>query len=207
MAEARTRIRKSPMSRVDTAWLRMERPTNLMMITGVMMFETPLDIKTLRKVIEQKFLSYPRFRQKAVDTPTGAFWQDDADFDLDWHVRLTALPGKGGKKELERLKSSVSVERLAEAMGVKLKRLGKDLHGLCPFHRDREPSLVITPSTNLWNCLGACRKGGSSIDWVMRAQGVSFRHAVELMREDLVGPAPVGGLKRSTTKKLPSPVG
>jgi WS/DGAT/MGAT family acyltransferase len=108
MAEARTRIRKSPMSRVDTAWLRMERPTNLMMITGVMMFETPLDIRTLRKVIETKFLAYPRFRQKAVDTPTGAFWQDDADFDLDWHVRLTALPGRGGKRELERLTSQMA---------------------------------------------------------------------------------------------------
>jgi len=108
MAEARTRIRKSPMSRVDTAWLRMERPTNLMMISGVMMFETPLDIKTLRKVIETKFLSYPRFRQKAVDTPTGAFWQDDEDFDIDWHIRLTALPGKGGKKELERLTSQMA---------------------------------------------------------------------------------------------------
>lgn len=108
MAEARARIRKSPMSRVDTAWLRMERPTNLMMISGVMMFETPLDIKTLRKVIESKFLSYPRFRQKAVDTPTGAFWQDDEDFDIDWHIRLTALPGRGGKKELERLTSQLA---------------------------------------------------------------------------------------------------
>ncbi|WP_290778481.1 wax ester/triacylglycerol synthase family O-acyltransferase [Arenimonas sp.] len=96
------------MSRVDTAWLRMERPTNLMMITGVMMFETPLDIKTLRKVIETKFLSYPRFRQKVLDTPTGAFWQDDQDFDIDWHIRLTALPGKGGKKELERLTSQMA---------------------------------------------------------------------------------------------------
>jgi WS/DGAT/MGAT family acyltransferase len=108
MAEARTRIRKSPMSRVDTAWLRMERPTNLMMISGVIMFETPLDIKTLRKVIESKFLSYPRFRQKAVDTATGAFWQVDDDFDIDWHIRLTALPGKGGKKELERLTSQLA---------------------------------------------------------------------------------------------------
>jgi WS/DGAT/MGAT family acyltransferase len=107
-AEPRRKNRRSPMSRVDTAWLRMERPTNLMMITGVMMFETPLDIRTLRKVIETKFLSYPRFRQKAVDTPTGAFWQDDADFDLDWHIRLTALPGKGGKKELERLTSQLA---------------------------------------------------------------------------------------------------
>jgi len=108
MAEARKKIRKTPMSRVDTAWLRMERATNLMMITGVMMFESPLDIRTLRKVIEQKFLAYPRFRQKAVDGPTGAVWQDDADFDLDWHIRLTALPGKGGKRELERLTSQLA---------------------------------------------------------------------------------------------------
>lgn len=108
MAEARKKHRKTPMSRVDTAWLRMERATNLMMITGVLMLESPLDIKTLRKVIEQKFLSYPRFRQKAVDGPTGAFWQEDADFDLDWHLHLTALPGKGGKRELERLTSQLA---------------------------------------------------------------------------------------------------
>jgi len=109
MAEAEEKVRRTPMSRVDTAWLRMERATNLMMITGVMMFETPMDIKTLRKVIQQKFLAYPRFRQKAVDTPTGgAFWQDDADFDLDWHVRLTALPGRAGKRELERFTSQMA---------------------------------------------------------------------------------------------------
>jgi len=87
--------------------------------------------------------------------------------------------------ELERLKREVSVERLAEARGVKLERRGSDLHGLCPFHEDREPSLVITPSKNLWHCLGACQAGGSVIDWVMRAEGVSFRHAVELLRADL----------------------
>ena len=108
MAEVRRKNRKVAMSRVDTAWLRMERPTNLMMITGVMMFESPLDLKTLRKVIETKFLAYPRFRQKAVDGPTGAFWQDDPDFDLDSHLHLTALPGRGGKRELERLTSQLA---------------------------------------------------------------------------------------------------
>ncbi len=105
---AKPKLQREPMSRVDTAWLRMERPTNLMMITGVMMFETPMDIKTLRRVIQQKFLAYPRFRQKAVDAPTGAFWQDDADFDLEWHVRLTALPGRAGKRELERFTSQMA---------------------------------------------------------------------------------------------------
>ena len=85
---------------------------------------------------------------------------------------------------LERLKRSVSVERLAEAAGVTLKPHGKDRIGLCPFHDDREPSLVITPSKNLWHCLGACQAGGSVVDWVMKAEGVSFRHAVELLQND-----------------------
>jgi DNA primase len=109
------------------------------------------------------------------------------------------------KSELERLKQEVSIERLAEARGVKLERHGADLLGLCPFHDDHEPSLVITPSKNLWHCLGACQAGGSVIDWVMRAEGVSFRHAAELLRVDL----PPEGLstkkppKISTTPKLP----
>jgi WS/DGAT/MGAT family acyltransferase len=102
------KLRREPMSRVDTAWLRMERATNLMMITGVMMLSTPMDIKTLRKVVEQRFLAYPRFRQKAVESPAGAYWETDRDFDLDWHIRLTALPGRAGKRELERLTSQLA---------------------------------------------------------------------------------------------------
>jgi len=106
--QEQSKPRREVMSRVDTAWLRMERPTNLMMITGVMMFDTPLSIEKFKKVIKQRFLAYPRFRQKAVDTPAGAWWQDDEDFDLDWHIRLTGLPGKAGKKELERLTSNLA---------------------------------------------------------------------------------------------------
>jgi DNA primase len=69
--------------------------------------------------------------------------------------------------EIERLKAEVSIERLAEARGIKLERRGPDLVGLCPFHEDHDPSLIITPGKNLWHCLGACRTGGSVIDWVM----------------------------------------
>jgi len=84
--------------------------------------------------------------------------------------------------EQERLKREVSVVRLAEARGVKLRRRGEELLGLCPFHDDKEPSLVINQAKNLWHCLGSCGEGGSVIDWVMKAEGVSFRHAVELLR-------------------------
>jgi DNA primase len=58
------------------------------------------------------------------------------------------------EEEIERLKREVSIERLAEARGVSLKRHGADLIGLCPFHDDHNPSLVISPQKNLWNCLG-----------------------------------------------------
>lgn len=102
------RGKRDAMSKVDTAWLRMESPTNLMMITGVLMFESRLDLAALKKLIAERFLAFRRFRQKAVDNGSSAAWETDKDFDLDWHVRLTALPGAAEKMELERLVSQLA---------------------------------------------------------------------------------------------------
>jgi len=112
------------------------------------------------------------------------------------------------EQEIERLKQEVSLERLVESQGIQLKRTGKDRIGHCPFHDDKTPSLVISPQKNLWHCLGACQTGGTVIDWVMKSQGVSFRHAVELLREDnpsLAAPV-VQTVKRSTVAKLDNPL-
>ena len=107
--------------------------------------------------------------------------------------------------ELEQLKTSVSLIALVEAKGIALVRHGADWHGHCPFHNDKTPSLVISPTKNLWHCLGACQIGGSVIDWVMKAEGVSFRHAVELLRNDL--PVSTDTIVRQSTKpKLAAPV-
>ncbi|WP_426107481.1 CHC2 zinc finger domain-containing protein, partial [Massilia sp. TSP1-1-2] len=109
--------------------------------------------------------------------------------------------------EIERLKNEVSVQQLAEARGIELKGQGNNLLGRCPFHADKTPSLVITPDKNLWHCLGACQAGGGPIDWVMRANGVSFRHAVELLRAAPDLAAGVGEpVKGSHTRKLAAPV-
>src|SRR5512141_2461034 len=97
-----------PMSNVDTAWLRMESPTNLMMITGVWMLGRRLSLKTLKRVITSRFLAYRRFRQKAVDDGGSAVWQTDTDFDIDWHVRRAELPGKGDKEALENFVSELA---------------------------------------------------------------------------------------------------
>jgi DNA primase catalytic core len=112
------------------------------------------------------------------------------------------------ESEVERLKKEISVQRLAESRGVKLTRQGADLVGKCPFHDDRTPSLVISPAKNLWHCLGACNEGGDVIQWVMRAEGVSFRHAVELLRADYLPLAaePIQPVKTCTVRKLPAPV-
>jgi DNA primase catalytic core len=107
--------------------------------------------------------------------------------------------------EKERIKREVSIQRLAEARGIKLRRVGKELIGLCPFHDDRNPSLNIDPAKNVWSCKGACGEGGDVFLWVMRAEGVSFNHAKELLRKNY---APSSGpvVKQSTVPKLPCPV-
>ena len=91
--------------------------------------------------------------------------------------------------ELERLKAEVSVERLVEASGITLARSGKDRLGKCPFHEDREASLVVTPDKNLFHCFG-CGAAGGPIDWVMKLQGLSFRAAVDHLRADQSLPSP-----------------
>ena len=105
--------------------------------------------------------------------------------------------------EIERLKTEVSLVRLVESSGVTLERRGADHVGRCPFHDDATPSLVVTPAKNLWRCFGACDVGGDAIAWVMKREGVSFRHAVELLKADYApdpGSAPVA---RSMVAKLP----
>ncbi len=95
--------------------------------------------------------------------------------------------------EIELLKNEVAVERLVEGAGIELKRSGKDLLGRCPFHADDTASLVVTPSKNLWHCFG-CQVGGGPIDWVMKKNGVSFQHAVEMLREGISSLAARGGV-------------
>jgi DNA primase catalytic core len=106
----------------------------------------------------------------------------------------------------ERIKREVSIQRLAEARGIKLRRSGKELIGLCPFHKDTKPSLNIDPVQNVWNCKGACGEGGDVIEWVKRIEGVSFSHALELLQRDYLpsaaasaGPPP----RICTVPKLP----
>jgi DNA primase len=66
------------------------------------------------------------------------------------------------KAEIERVKRANDLVEVVRGRGVELKRKGKQLVGKCPFHDDHEPSLIVDPKKQLWNCLGACREGGTS---------------------------------------------
>jgi diacylglycerol O-acyltransferase / wax synthase len=95
------------MSSVDTAWLRMDRPSNLMMICGVLIFGERLTLARLKSTLSDRFLRFKRFRQRPVQTPTGAYWAEAAKFDIDAHVRRAKLNGAAGKIQLETLVSEL----------------------------------------------------------------------------------------------------
>ncbi|MGC1818661.1 MAG: wax ester/triacylglycerol synthase family O-acyltransferase, partial [Casimicrobiaceae bacterium] len=101
-------MKRQRISAVDTAWLRMDRPGNLMMICGVLIFGEKIGLARLREVIAERFLVFKRFRQRPVETPAMSFWEADPGFDLDYHVAHTALPGRAGKRELQALVSRLA---------------------------------------------------------------------------------------------------
>lgn len=95
-------------SGVDTAWLRMDNPTNLMMIVGVMTFREKLELAAVRRIIADRFLAFRRFRSRPVQEAAGAWWEADESFDLDWHVRRHPKRGRLGKAALEDLVSDLA---------------------------------------------------------------------------------------------------
>ncbi|HRK24465.1 MAG TPA: wax ester/triacylglycerol synthase family O-acyltransferase, partial [Beijerinckiaceae bacterium] len=89
------------MSPVDTTWLRMDRPNNLMVIVGVLKLAGPVNVDRLEKAIVDRLLVYRRFRQRVETRPAGTWWVEDPDFDPARHIHRIRLPGEGGDPELE----------------------------------------------------------------------------------------------------------
>jgi WS/DGAT/MGAT family acyltransferase len=99
------RKQSAQLAPVDHAWLRMEDPTNLMMVTGIMIFDQPLDFERLRATFEQRLLRFDRFRQRVVISGDEARWEDDPNFTLSAHLRRIALPAPHDQQALQELVS------------------------------------------------------------------------------------------------------
>lgn len=109
------KLYSEPFSSVDTAWLRMDTPTNLAMINGVMTFPEPLDFDRLRVTFEARLLSFARFRQR-VREPNGLLglprWETDPDFDIYYHLQRAQLPEPGDHEVLQQFASDLMSEPL-----------------------------------------------------------------------------------------------
>ncbi len=93
------------MSHADAAWLHMDRPTNLMVITGVLWFDQPPDWEGVRERIRQRMVErFARFHQRVVEgigPLSGPHWEDDPRFDLDLHLHRVQLPAPGDRAALQ----------------------------------------------------------------------------------------------------------
>ena len=95
------------MSKVDTAWLRMDSDSNLMMINGVWTVAPGISLKALQERVQQRLLQYPRFRQRVVEDAAGATWVEDQRFDIDAHVQRITLPRRRGVSQQAALQNFV----------------------------------------------------------------------------------------------------
>ncbi|MEI8198419.1 MAG: CHC2 zinc finger domain-containing protein, partial [Phycisphaerae bacterium] len=110
--------------------------------------------------------------------------------------------------ELERLKQQTDLVALVRARGVDLHKHGsKDFAGKCPFHQDDQPSFIVSPEKGLYHCMG-CGAAGNAIQFVEKFDGVSFRHAFELLNAGTAAftAPPVALVKKTTVPRLDSPL-
>jgi DNA primase catalytic core len=111
------------------------------------------------------------------------------------------------ERELNELKTKIDLVALVQSKGIKLEPHGRDKKGLCPFHPDKTPSMIITPEKNLFHC-PACGTGGDVISFIQKYEGVSFTHAVELLKNGDASKLLRSSdhVKHSSKRKLKSPV-
>ncbi|AXR64083.1 CHC2 zinc finger domain-containing protein [Leptospira mayottensis] len=115
------------------------------------------------------------------------------------------------KEEITRLKTETDLLALVRSYGIELKNHGTNWVARCPFHDDRTPSFIVTPVKNLWHCMGACKTGGSAIDFVMKREGLGFNEAVEVLLKFKPRPVSLGGkpqtpvaLEKALGRKIPT---
>ncbi len=98
-----------PMSHADAAWLRMDRPTNLMVINALLRFSEPPDWDAVREVVMERIVDrFPSFRRVARASVTGAHWEEDPSFDPEAHVHRVALPAPHDEAALRELVGSLA---------------------------------------------------------------------------------------------------
>ena len=105
-------IPREPLSAVDHAWLRMDEPSNLMIINGVLVMDEPADLDRIKAILRRRLLAVRRFRQRIVYQGSDPYWQEDPDLDIDRHVLRMELPSPGDENALREVISELMGEPL-----------------------------------------------------------------------------------------------
>ncbi len=113
--------------------------------------------------------------------------------------------------EIDRIKEQADLVALIQSRGVALKQQGTNWTGFCPFHDDKEnPNLIVTPGKGLWRCMAACCGAtGNPIQFVEKFDGISFRHAFEVLANGgkaAFEHSPDTPRKQATVPRLPCPL-
>lgn len=96
------------MSKVDTAWLRMDTPSNLMMIVGVWALQPGVKHAAVAERLESSLLKYGRFKQRVIEDTAGATWVNDRNFDIHNHLIAEKLPKAAKGREQDALQDRVA---------------------------------------------------------------------------------------------------
>ena len=103
--------RNHPLSAVDRAWLEMDEPSNPMVISAIFQLEGPVDAARLQKVMVERLLRYPRFRQRIERLPSAPEWVEEAQLDFSYHVAVKRMaPGAGDRELRKAISAEVSRE-------------------------------------------------------------------------------------------------
>ena len=78
----------------------------------------------------------------------------------------------------------IAAAKIEEVVGdfVKLHRSGSNLKGLCPFHEEKTPSFMVSPSKNICKCFG-CGKGGTPVNFIMEKEHLTFPEALRYLAD------------------------
>ena len=90
---------REPMTVVDTAWLRMDSPENLMVINGVFLFEEHYPKSRLRELLEERLLAIHRFRMRPMNEGKHYFWEEVPQLDMEYHLTDATLPDAMGEED------------------------------------------------------------------------------------------------------------
>ncbi|MDB5975241.1 MAG: wax ester/triacylglycerol synthase family O-acyltransferase [Nevskia sp.] len=170
-----------PMSAVDRAWLDMDDPCNPMVISAIFQLEGPVDAANLQKVMVERLLRYPRFRQR-VDRSQGApRWVTDKNLDFRQHVHVRRLPHGANQRELRK---AISAE------------VSRELDHHRPLWRLLLYPCPSGPVTVLFRAHHALADGIALVTLLIDSTDRGFQRAPEPQATavPMIRPGPLGGL-------------